>query len=200
MGESFVDRLRSSVPPPTGGPFVSAADVAMSLQQISVIDRFPTDYIELVSLYGPGRFDGFIRVLLPSSSNPHIDIAAQLTTRLGALTQLSCDPKLPVSLPISGAMGSSTEKIPYKITWPDPGIVPWAITENGDTVYWVASPLDSPDEWTVAVNEARGPDWQEFPMGASEFLYGVLSGTIAVRAFPADLPSAVPVFTAGLER
>lgn len=193
MTVSSFDRLASLIPPPEGGPFLSDREISAGIDRFEMIDRFPNDYVELVKAYGRGVFDEFINVFLPTTPNPHLDIASQMTSRLEALRQLSGRADPPITLPVS-SVNSTTEDVPYKLDRTDPGIIPWAITDNGDAIYWVASQLDLPDEWTVTVNEARGPDWQEFPMGCCEFLYGVLSGSVQVRHFPDDFPSSSPTF------
>ncbi|MFC8765927.1 SMI1/KNR4 family protein, partial [Streptomyces sp. NPDC057193] len=35
-----------------------------------------------------------------------------------------------------------------------------------------------PDEWTVLVNEGRGPEWEHHPVSVAAFVAGVLTGRI----------------------
>lgn len=138
--------------------------------------QLPLDYRELVDTYGQGSFDRFIWVLQPSSTNHNLDMVRQRRERLAALRTLR----------------DSGEPTPFGAE----ELAPWAITDNGDVCYWVISALDLPDEWTIAVNEARGQRWLSFEFGAAEFLVAVLSERLRVEVFPEDFPSRRPTFGA----
>jgi hypothetical protein len=55
-------------------------------------------------------------------------------------------------------------------------LLAFAITGNGDTIYWARR--GTPNEWPVVVNDSRAPEWELFPFGISEFLERWLAGTI----------------------
>ncbi|WP_392508558.1 hypothetical protein ACF3NT_04200 [Naumannella halotolerans] len=67
------------------------------------------------------------------------------------------------------------------------------MTQNGDACFWHITGED-PETWTVVVDAARDPAWERFDMSTTSFLYGVLSGSVAVEALPADFPSGNPAF------
>ncbi|MFJ3663008.1 hypothetical protein ACIPPM_21375 [Streptomyces sp. NPDC090119] len=69
------------------------------------------------------------------------------------------------------------------------------VTGNGDYLFWVTQPADTPDEWTVAVNETLRAPWFTYDGSLTEFLVSVLSGTTSVPMFPADLLDRAPAFT-----
>jgi len=142
--------------------------------------RLPLDYKRMVEVYGPGVFDGFIWVLQPSGTNENLDLRRQRDAQLAGLRELR----------------ASGEEVPFGLEVGNEELVPWAITDNGDVVYWVRSVPDDPDAWVVTVNEARGPQWITFDLSASEFLVAVLSGRVAVATFPDDFPSGSPAFEA----
>jgi hypothetical protein len=129
----------------------------------------PADYVELASTYGAGCFDEFIWLLVPGAQNPNLDLDRQTDVRLDALHALD-------------------EDLPYE------PLLPFAFTDNGDVVYWHAT--GEPDEWTVAVNESRGPEWHAYQGTATEFLVETLSGRHRVPMFPPDFPSDDPGYTA----
>lgn len=69
-------------------------------------------------------------------------------------------------------------------TYPDAnGILPCAITENGDEIYW----LTSDNDWSLIVYESRSPDYYEYKMSLSEFIYKIICKEIICPAFPDDL-------------
>jgi hypothetical protein len=140
----------------------------------------PADYRALVDAYGPGKFDGFLRVLLPRAANRHADLLHQTAAQIDALRTLR----------------ERGEDVPYDIDTPEGQLVPWGITDNGDVAYWRRAQGAAPETWTVTVNESRSPDWFDYDGPVTAFLRDVLSRRVHVEVFPEpeDWPSAQPVF------
>lgn len=136
--------------------------------------QLPTDYKWLVGAYGPGVFDEFIHVLQPGTEFEPISLVGSCRRAVEILHQLK----------------SGGEDIPYEVR----ELAPVAKTDNGDTVYWVRRPEDSPDSWSVVANSARGHEWPKFDGGIVEFLTAVLSGRYRVPIFPEDFPDPQPKF------
>jgi hypothetical protein len=130
----------------------------------------PADYEQLAREYGPGCFDEFVWLLAPGAQNPNLDLDRQANVRLDALSTLG-------------------EDLPYE------PLLPFAFTDNGDVVYWHTR--GDPDDWTVVVNESRGPEWHAFDGNATEFLVATLSGRERVPMFPEDFPGEDPGFQPG---
>lgn len=61
-------------------------------------------------------------------------------------------------------------------------MLPWGITDNGDILYWLTKG-DNPDAWTIAINESRGPLWEEFDMDMSTLLAKMVSGEVESKVF-----------------
>jgi hypothetical protein len=139
----------------------------------------PADYKDFLRLYGTGKIDDFIWIFNPSSRNENINLATQLRVQLAALSELQ----------------AYEEVLLYKLFPERDGVFPFGITDNGDVLYWKTS--GSPNTWTVLINEARSPDWEEFDMVMTEFLSKVISRQIYPSAFPNVFPSSVPVFIPG---
>ncbi len=110
--------------------------------------------------------------------NPHYDLVGALEERTEANEML----------------WDAGEMRPDFLDDPALRLVPWASTDNGEFIYWVVDPARAPDEWEVAVNEARGDDWQKFPLGFSGFLSAVLQGEITSELLSSDFPLAVHQF------
>ncbi|MFI9785128.1 hypothetical protein ACIHEI_16710 [Kitasatospora sp. NPDC051984] len=85
---------------------------------------------------------------------------------------------------------SSSEPKPAQLDHADARIIPWASTDNGEFLYWLAQPGQHPDQWTVMVNEARGPWWEHFDLTLTRFLARSLTGEtrseILSDLFPSD--------------
>ncbi|KUJ65935.1 hypothetical protein ACZ90_41970 [Streptomyces albus subsp. albus] len=69
------------------------------------------------------------------------------------------------------------------------------VTGNGDYLFWVTQPAGTPDEWTVAVNEALRAPWYIYDGSLTEFLVATLSGTTHIPMFPKDLLEHGATFT-----
>ena len=173
---SAVNELKSLVPPARA----PLPELDWTYIEHRLGHRLPLDYKRLVEAYGEGSFDGFLWILQPSETNQNLGLVRQHRARLDALRTLR----------------DSGEAVPFNVKESAEELIPWAITDNGDACYWVISGSDDPDEWVVAVNEARGPLWKSFELSASEFLVAVLSGDLRVDVFPDDFPSDSPTFEA----
>jgi len=172
------DDLTRLVPPPrrsrnpaTEWPAVEAA-LGVAL---------PPDYKALVEVYGLGQFDDFLSVFHPETANPHLNLQRAVTGPYGALWALR-------------TLREGGEAIPYPIFPESGGLLPWGITDNGNVCYWRTA-SSNPSRWTVAVNESRGPTWDDFAGTMVDFLLAVLSRRRRCVVFPDDFPSDHPTFT-----
>lgn len=48
---------------------------------------------------------------------------------------------------------------------------------GGHVLYWLVRPGVEPEEWTVVLNEGRGPLWEAHPASCSQFILEVVAGT-----------------------
>ncbi|MET1081302.1 MAG: SMI1/KNR4 family protein [Pseudomonas sp.] len=138
----------------------------------------PDDYKEFVHKYGTGSVDNFLWVFNPTSRNENVNFLDQISAQLKVLIELQ----------------SYGEIIPYRLFPAQGGILPFAITDNGDVLFWLS--VGEPNSWTVLVNEARSPEWEVFDMSMSKFLLGILSRRLICGHFPKSFPRANPVFYA----
>jgi len=134
----------------------------------------PPDFMQLAIQWGPGRFGGFLWLLVPGAENQDLALEVQANRQLRALREVE----------------AGGEPVPYEID----RLLPWAVSDNGDVAYWRAD--GEPAQWSVVVNEGRGPEWHEFPGGAVEFLLAWLTGNERVSVFPDDVPDPRDPFTA----
>lgn len=132
----------------------------------------PSDYKSFLDEFEP-VVDDFVWVLHPSPDNKNLDLASQLEIKIGALRTLRA---------------SDPTDVPYSLFSEPGGLLPWGLSDNGDTCYWSTLEPD-PDRWTVVVNESRGPEWYSFPGKVTDFVCALLSREIHIPFFPDDFPS-----------
>ncbi len=162
---AFVERLTRTVQPPVPQEVLPDWDEVEGALGFGL----PTDYKELVDVYGPGKFDDFLVVLQPGHKVPRLDLLNSVTETAELLN----------------AYESSGETLPA----PADQLLAVGLTDNGDTLYWVRDSLESPDKWRVAVNGARDfDDWFLFDGCLSHFLAAVLSRELVVPSLAGDFP------------
>ncbi|MGJ7414460.1 SMI1/KNR4 family protein [Streptomyces cinereoruber] len=136
----------------------------------------PADYKELVRVYGGGDWDDYLYVLEPGCPNRHYDLLTWAEQQAEDLEDLWVYEERPAELE-EGAR-----------------VVPWAVTDNGECLYWLVRPGLDPDRWTVMVNEARGARWEHFSVSCTHFLAAVLSGELRSGILSSSFPRAVHEF------
>ena len=130
----------------------------------------PSDFKEYINLFGTGYIGRFLWVFNPFSNEESLNFIEQMEIRLDALEE------------IKEKYGD--DECPYPL-YPEPsGLLPWGATDNGDVLYW--STVGQPDEWTVVINESRGPKFEQYEESMTGFLAKLISGDIASKIIPYD--------------
>ncbi|MFC5253513.1 Lsr2 family DNA-binding protein [Streptomyces nigrescens] len=168
-----LEELKRICPPPTNRPVHASPDWDLIEQRLGT--RLPNDYKELFEAYGPGGFFDFVALFEPQSDLVAIDIGAQT-------------PKVIASL--EKRRDWSGYRIPYATS----SLQPAAVTDNGEYVFWVTEPKNSPDLWKIAVNEASGDRWFTFAGTMTAFLKAFCEHSISVPMFPDSLLEKTPYF------
>lgn len=163
-----VRRLVQTVSPPPGGG--RTIDWDGTERRLGFI--LPTDYKQLVETYGAGNFGDFLHIYQPDTANEYVDLVHQQERALAALRHLR---------------DGSGEHVPFRIDDP-PELAAVGRSDNGDVIYWRRRDSDTPDAWTIAVNESRGPGWFEYEGNLTDFLAAALTAEIRVSVFPDDFP------------
>ncbi|MFE4369773.1 SMI1/KNR4 family protein [Streptomyces sp. NPDC056835] len=151
------DPLVRLCPPPVGGRTVrwSAVEDALGI-------ALPADYRRLVEMYGGGVFAGVVRLLEPGCPDAMYDLVAQTAEREEILADL----------------WEVGEDKPSELHEGNVRLVPWGYVEGaGHFLYWLVRPDVEPEEWTVILNEGRGPLWEAYPVSCSQFLHDVVART-----------------------
>ncbi|MGW2987553.1 Lsr2 family DNA-binding protein [Streptomyces goshikiensis] len=137
----------------------------------------PTDYKQLAEQYGPGAFNNYIHIYHLHGPTEFVNLTGPMPARIRAYLRKDFD--------------QGTYPVPY-----DPErLFTIGGTDNGEHIFWITDPLEEPDRWQVAVNEARGPQWFTFDGTLVDFLTSALSGQTTIPQFPRDLLDASPSFT-----
>jgi hypothetical protein len=161
--------LRTFLAPPvrpTEAP--SSRDLA---QCEAILGRLPEDYKDYLRTYGTGCVADFIWIMNPSASNPNLNLLTHGERRLAAYREIR---------------GDEGAEFPYRL-FPEPGgLLPFGLTDNGDTLFWRT--LGSPEDWTVVVSEARVPQYEEFALCTTAFLVAILRSAVRPASFPDDFP------------
>jgi hypothetical protein len=134
----------------------------------------PADFKRLINTYGVGSFLNFIYPLSPFAP---FDAAINLLSgstlqRLRAYR--SGQDEFPQYSPPFPAY-------PHKF-----GLFPWAITINGDTLFWLRQ--GTPDKWPVIICNSKFTEiYDRFDCTATEFLCRLFTGKIESEVFADDL-------------
>ncbi|MGW9033762.1 hypothetical protein ACWGQ4_02320 [Streptomyces sp. NPDC055721] len=167
-----IDRLTDLCPAPPTAPSTDWPSTEHPLGM-----SLPTDYKQIADTYGPGAFCSIIHLYHPHASTPWTSITGSMPSTIR--TQLQHD------------RDSGTYPVPY-----DPQrLFVMGVTDNGEYLFWVTEPTNAPEKWTIAANEARGPQWYTYNGGLAAFLTAVLSGRETVPLFPDSLVTQGISFT-----
>lgn len=170
---SSLNDLMKLLPPPSSA--VESADaVAWDRFEQSFGTALPLDYKQFVTIYGTGAIDGFLWILNPFSKNRYLNLLEEGRVKLEALEAFI------------------HETVPYPL-YPKPnGLLPCGVSDNGDVIFWLCS--GHPSEWSLVLNEGRGPRWRDYKLSLTDFLIQLISRTLIVDIFPNDFPSKEPAF------
>lgn len=171
MGEWF-GILEGMIPPPED------VDPAWSVPGVGDSTRYPEDYLNLVRAYGPGLFDDFMNLFVPSSSNMHSSSVYNTTVRIDELRQYRR---------LNGAFPSELPDLDLS------KLHVWGASEMGDTMYWAADEKGIPVD-LVVVDRRWDGERVLYQMGVLEYLVRLLRGDESVSMCPGDVPAETHTF------
>ena len=137
----------------------------------------PEDYKGFLEAFGIGTINSFLVVLAPQSSIQHVDLLKRGRSELEAYK----------------ASKMESPKYYHDDVYPTPGgILPFAVTDNGEVLYWRT--VGGPEQWTVTIYESRGPEKFDFNGNMTEFLAAILTGEIECDVLPRGFSKSPPAF------
>lgn len=139
--------------------------------------QFPADYKELIATFGTSTWGGFLNVLNPFSTLAALHLERAGRGMLGT---------------IHGVRRVEPEAVPYSVFPEKCGLFPWAITDNGDALFWLTEGPSS--WWSTVILEARGSERERHVLTASaviyEFLTAKLQSPLLLEPFGGNQPPA----------
>ncbi len=141
--------------------------------------RLPRDYKSFVMTYGSGNFAQFIRVYNPFSRDEY-----------GSLLKSAnrvCD----IYREIKQIEGCE-QFLPFPLYPEKGGLLPWAVDDNGNWLFWLTE--GSPSRWPTVVAAGRDKRWQKFDFPMTTFLGKILRKEIRCKIWPRDFPSKARSF------
>jgi hypothetical protein len=163
-----ISRLMHILHPPDEPTRPARADEWADLEADLGI-AFPSDFKTYLARYGSGEINAFLLVSSPAFGNSLTRLQQIIGTRLE----------------IRRAIRDSDWHVPpYPVFPEEGGVLPWGITRNGDTCFWVTDPAASPNDWPVVVVESKSQEWLDHGGPMTAFLADLLDGTIQVPFFP----------------
>ncbi len=137
----------------------------------------PTDYRKFVTTYGSGTIDNFLWVLNPFTRNDNLNLFLQ--TKVICEAYVTSKKKFP-------------EDFPHEVYPKQGGLLPWAVTDNGDELYWITQ--GEPESWPIVIYETRSPFHVIYNISITDFIYKLVSRELTCPIFPDDFPSDIPHF------
>ena len=156
---------------PPEAPVETGSPEEWSLVEEEIGTPLPADYKEYVATYGTGSIADFLWPYNPFSENRHLNLVWRVELHAGALRQIREE--------------FGEEEVPYPPYPESGGLMSWAVSDNGDTLYWLMQ--GDPDHWRVVVNESRGPDFERFGESTTSFLAKLISGELNSEILPSSV-------------
>ncbi len=125
----------------------------------------PGSYKSLVDKFGASQWEKFLHVLSPFEDRSNLQ-------RRGK--------------EILDADRASRREFPWLYPlalFPEPGgLLPWAITDNGDTLYFITS--SPPDEWPTLIKGPRAPEFEVSFLPPALLVHHFAAGTFRSTILP----------------
>lgn len=113
--------------------------------------KFPSDYMEFMSIYGAGSINNSVFILNPPATTVVEFSSSVEEVRSSLLLQNEFQSIHHVAFPESN------------------GLIRWATDFTASDVYWQVVGAD-PDEWPVVVFSRGRGEWVNYPVGMAKFL------------------------------
>ena len=163
---STLERLKHRLPVPEKPGWAGSPERWPFVEAMAGTE-LPPDYKAYINTYGGGYIGNFLYVRTPFTNNRYANFLFQLQEFQSLLTT-DFDPRLPY---------------PF---FPKPdGLLPFAMTSNGDTLFWVTK--GKPAEWTLLSLEARGPEYMEYNECVVDLITDLLEGRLKEPGLSSDL-------------
>lgn len=121
--------------------------------------RFPGCYKAVVEEFGASSWDDFLHLPSPFSRESNLGVFVARTLDADRASRASFPSHYPLSL------------------YPEPGgLFPWAVTDNGDTLYFITAA--EPDDWPTVIKGPRAPEFEVNFLPPALIVHHIGAGTL----------------------
>src|SRR6185312_4627620 len=124
--------------------------------------EFPPDYVKFINFYGTGRLCQLIWILNPFSSYDRFNLLHFLKNQEQVFYKLK---------------NEFNVQYPYKLFINRSGIMPFAFSDNGDTIYWNKKD-DNENTYPIIILDGRNIRSEEYHLSFNEFLQKILNKSL----------------------
>ena len=156
--------IKSKLPPPEK-PNENQGDWKAAENELGT--ALPADYKDFINTYGSGKILDFLIVLNPFSTRKNINLISRMLMQSAVFKELEDEYDIKCPFPVYPERG---------------GILPCALTDNGDVIFWITN--GNPNEWNIIINESRGPDYESINLNIVDFITYFISGEIKTKTIP----------------
>lgn len=164
----MIESLVKQVTPPKVSFQPSAEDWRIVEEKLGT--GLPEDYKRIVELYGDFYWAEFLRVLNPFSENKNLNLFMRSEIILDAERE---------------SRAQFPDYYPLNLYPEEKGLLPFAITDNGDTAFWITN--GAPERWAILVKDARAPEFEVHFIRTATFLYQFTGGRFRSLILPITL-------------
>ena len=145
----------------------------------------PQKYQQFLDSYGTGAIAGFLWIYNPASQRSHVNLIEAGRAVLESMQLARTGGRLRLN-PLVG-----DDLIPFPLS-PEPGgLLPFAVTDNGDQLYWVVKAGAVLP--TVVISDAGMCSWATYDLPFLPFLVALVAGAVRPESFPQEFPGPPPV-------
>ncbi len=159
-----IDLLKNIIPPPLN-PLNPGNNELWRNLETDLSFTFPEEYKACLNLYGSGAFSDLLLVVNPFRKDENYKDWIQ--KELSNYNYLKDRHPDLFSFPLYPTIG---------------GLYPWAITSNGDTLYWEINGF--PDEWPTIIYSSEGWEFERWHLSITEIISLWLSGRLNSTIMP----------------
>ena len=162
---SIIESLIKQVPPPKASFQPSDDDWRAAEERLGL--GLPEDYKRIVETYGDFYWSEFLYVLNPFSEGKYLNLFSRSEMILDA--ERTTRERFPEYYPLG--------------LYPDEkGLLPFFVTDNGDTGFWITK--GAPDHWAILIKDARAPEFEVHFIRTATFLYQFTGGRFRSLILP----------------
>jgi hypothetical protein len=168
MDTMSIDAMKQLIP----SPLPSRVDHDWEAVERRLGIQLPVNYKDFVDNYGTGVVAEFLAVLSPFTENRNLNLLDKGTEMLAGYRQLH---------------QAHPREYPFEAFPSLVGVFPWAVTDNGDELYWLME--GPPDEWPTIVWATPSGMYERHDTTSVKLIAMWIDGTLETEVLPPDMPA-----------